>query len=308
MKNILLKASACVLSALLLATSAMAANYWTDDVVITAGKGSATIDGVYNADEWAAAEELEISMDDEIVNKYGVYQGAWETAREDSDFTAYMYFMWDENGLYICEVRYDDAVELSGTGKEPWNGSDSNLIFLQAIDGGTAGNEEAWSHHIFYIVGDGSGNYGGDAWVRLNNGAVNSQETVQFSEIKIATAAIDGGFCIEVMVPWTVLQDKIGAFQPAEGVEMGLSMVPIDYDNGEFAQLSWFKQADALGIQGGYDFGGWATLKLGAAPVVEIVEDTADAPAAAPQTFDAAVIAAVCAIVSAAGYAVSKKR
>jgi len=47
------------------------------------------------------------------------------------------------------------------------------------------------------------------------------------------------------------------------------------------------------------------------APVVEapVVEETVEAPVAqAPQTFDAAIIAAVAAVVSLAGYAVSKKR
>ena len=71
MKNIM-KTTACLLSALLLATSAMAADYWTDEVVVNAGYGAATIDGVFNAEEWATAEEIEISMNDEIVNSYGV--------------------------------------------------------------------------------------------------------------------------------------------------------------------------------------------------------------------------------------------
>jgi len=66
----------------------------------------------------------------------------------------------------------------------------------------------------------------------------------------------------------------------------------------------------ASGITGGKSIDNHATVTLEEAPVVEtvaeeVVEDTA---AAAPQTFDAGVIAAVAAIVSAAGYAVSKKR
>ncbi|MBR4073954.1 MAG: hypothetical protein IKK22_00890, partial [Firmicutes bacterium] len=52
-------------------------------------------------------------------------------------------------------------------------------------------------------------------------------------------------------------------------------------------------------------------VKMEAAPVVEteaeVVEEVVEAPAAAPQTFDAGVIAAVAAIVSAAGYAIAKK-
>jgi len=39
-----------------------------------------------------------------------------------------------------------------------------------------------------------------------------------------------------------------------------------------------------------------------------VATETAEEIAAAPQTFDAGVIAAVCAVVSAAGYALSKKR
>lgn len=311
MKKTFLKASACLLSALLLSTSAMAANYWTDEVTVEAGKGTATIDGVYNADEWAAAKELAITLDDATVNKYGVYQGAWETARNDGDFSTKMYFMWDEEALYICEIRLDDYVELNGSGATPWGGSDGNLVFLQAIDGKTAGNEEAWSHHIFYIVGDGtsSSKYGGDAWVRINNGSTNTQETVQFSEIKSAAAAVDGGFCVEIKVPWSVINDKIAAFVPAENAILGMSMVPIDYDEGaEFAQLCWVDQANALGIQGGYDYGGWAALKLMPAPVVEVIDDVVVEEPTAPQTFDTGMIAAIAAIVSAAGYAISKKR
>ncbi len=45
-----------------------------------------------------------------------------------------------------------------------------------------------------------------------------------------------------------------------------------------------------------------------AGPVAAEEVPVAEEIAAAPQTFDAGVIAAVCAIVSAAGYAVSKKR
>ena len=373
MKNIL-KVTACLLSALLLSTSAMAADYWTDKVVVNAGYGAATIDGVYNADEWATAEEIAITLDDATVKTYGVYQGAWESARDAKDFSTKMYFMWDEEALYICEVRLDDYVELNGTGATPWGGADGNLIFLQAADGGSSENPEAWSHHIFYIAGDGTstatyggdpwvrlndgssntqetvqfkeikavaapidggssenpeawshhifyiagdgtstGTYGGDPWVRLCDGSSNTQETVQFKEIKAVAAPIDGGFCVEIMVPWSVINDKIPDFIPEADVEVGMSMVPIDFDEGgEFAQLCWVNQADALGVQGGYDYGGWATMVLNAAPVVEteaeVVDAVVDAPAAAPQTFDAGVIAAVAAIVSAAGYAISKKR
>ena len=68
---------------------------------------------------------------------------------------------------------------------------------IQTIDGATDGNPDAYSHHVFYIAGDGqdSGNYGGDAWVRICDGSVNSQETVQYDEIKVMTAPAEDGPC-----------------------------------------------------------------------------------------------------------------
>lgn len=318
MKKAIFKASTALLaSALLLSTTAMAANYWTDDVVVEAGKGTPTIDGVYDAAEWGHAQEIAVTLDDPTVNQYGEYQGGWVDDRNPADFSTWMRFMWDEEALYIVEQRFDDYIELGGTGATPWGGSDGNLIFLQTIDGGTAGNENAWSHHLLYIVGDGtgSGNYGGDAWVRINDGSINSQETVQYDEIQIVSAPAADGFCVEVKVPWSVFAEQIPSFVPGDNVKIGMSMVPIDFDqDGEFAQLSWVKQADQLGVPGGYDYGGWATLKLAAAPVVEEPEPPTDAPVdapadapSAPATADAGIVAAAAVMAVAAGIVLSKK-
>ena len=317
MKNIFKTSTLLLASALLLSTTAMAANYWSDDVVVVAGKGTPTIDGVYDAAEWSTAQEVAVTMDDPVVNQYGEYQGGWADERNPADFSTWVRFMWDEEALYIVEQRFDDYVELGGTGATPWGGSDGNLIFIQTIDGGAKGNEDAWSHHIFYIVGDGndSGNYGGDAWIRINDGSTNSQETVQYDGIQIASAPAADGFCVEVKVPWSVFANEIPSFVPGENVQIGMSMVPIDFDkDGEFAQLSWFKQADQLGVPGGYDYGGWATMTLGAAPVVAEPETDApaesgsDAPVSTPVTADTGIVAAAAVMAAAAGVVLSKKR
>ena len=294
-----------------------AANYWTEDVVVEAGYGTATVDGVFDPAEWLTAQEIPVTLDDPTVIQYGEYQGGWADGRDPADFSTWMYFMWDEEALYICEQRFDDYIELGGTGEAPWNIGDGNLIFIQTIDGLTAGNEDAWSHHVFYIVGDGtdSGKYGGDAWVRICDGSVNSQETVKYDEIQIATAPVADGFCVEVKVPWSVFGNEIPSFVPAEGAKIGMSMVPIDFDeDGEFAQLSWVKQADQLGVSGGYDYGGWATMTLAAAPVVEEVpeeapvEVPADTPdAETPVTADAGIVVSAAVMAAAAGIVLRKK-
>jgi len=299
MKKLLMKSAALLISALMLSTSVMAAANWTGDVTVEAGKGTASIDGKFDAAEWASAKEIAITLDDATVKQYGVYQGAWETERNADDFSASMYFMWDEEALYFCEVRKDNAVDLNGTGATPWGGGDGNLIFLQTIDGGADGNKDAWSHHVLYIVGDGNGKMGGDVHVRINNGAAGTQETRQFSDIVAKASAIDGGYCMEIKLPWSVFGEKIPSFKPEVGAKLGMSMVPIDFDNGgDFAQLCWVNQAEKLGVARGYDYGGWATLALAAAPVSE-----------SPATADAASLAlAALAASMAAGFAVLKAR
>ena len=320
MKKILKKSTMLLASAMLLSTTAMAYNYWSDAVEVHAGYGKATIDGQFDYVEWSTATEIPVTLDDAVVNQYGVYQGDWEGERNPADFSTWMYYMWDEEALYICERRFDDYIELGGSGETPWNGSDGNLIFIQTIDGATDGNPDAYSHHVFYIVGDGSGSgkYGGDAWIRICDGSANSQETVQYDEIQIATAPVDDGFCVEVKVPWSVFANEISGFTPSADTKIGLSMVPIDYDeDGEFAQLSWFKQADELGIPGGYDYGGWAVMNLDAAPIIEVPDEPAEGgdasadqetPAPAPATADAGIVAAAAIMAMAAGVVLTKKR
>lgn len=93
-------------------------------------------------------------------------------------------------------------------------------------------------------------------------------------------------------------------------------MVPIDFDgDGEYAQLSWVKQADQLGVLGGYDFGGWATMNLVPAPVVIEPETSTDSPVdapadapSAPATSDAGIVAAAAVMAVAAGVVLSKKK
>ena len=321
MKKALVSLTALLASALLLTTSAVAANNRSDAVNVGAGKGTPTIDGVVSPDEWSAAPEITVTLDDAVVKQYGEYQGTWADERDPADFSTYMKFMLDDEALYILEQRFDDYCELGGTALTPWGGSDGNLIFIQTIDSGAKGNEDAWSHHVFYIIGDENGNWGGSTAVRICDGSVCSQETVQYSEMSVASKQIADGWVCEVRVPWSVFAKEIPSFVPGENVEIAMSMVPIDFDaDGEFAQLSWFKQADQLGVNGGYDYGGWATMTLLPAPVVEAApaeeapaeeaaaEAPAAAPASAPKTADAGLAVAAAVMACAAGVVLSKKR
>jgi len=106
-------------SARLHSTTAMAAKYWTDDVVVESGRGTPTIDGVYDAAELGGAQEIAVTLYDPIVNRYGEYQGGWAEECNPADFSTWMRFMWDEEALYIVDQRFDDYIKLGGTGETP---------------------------------------------------------------------------------------------------------------------------------------------------------------------------------------------
>ncbi len=109
----------------------------------------------------------------------------------------------------------------------------------------------------------------------------------------------------EIRVPFSAFTAK----KAAVGEQFKMCWV-ICYDGGNGEYLMW---SLGDGITGGpKDAALHASVTLEDAPVVETVAETEAAgevvDVAAPQTFDAGVIAAVAAIVSAAGYAISKKR
>ncbi|MBE6614909.1 MAG: hypothetical protein E7631_06360 [Ruminococcaceae bacterium] len=111
---------------------------------------------------------------------------------------------------------------------------------------------------------------------------------------------VDGNtITYEIRTPFNAFTSK----SVEEGLQFKLCYV-ICYDGGAGEYLMWSLGDGVTG--GAKDASLHANVTLEAAPVVEVVEDVVVEDA--PQTFDAGVIAAVAAIVSAAGYAISKKR
>ncbi len=109
----------------------------------------------------------------------------------------------------------------------------------------------------------------------------------------------------EIRVPFSAFTAK----KAAVGEQFKMCWV-ICYDGGNGEYLMW---SLGDGITGGpKDAALHASVTLEDAPVVETVAETEAAgevvDVAAPQTFDAGVIAAVAAIISTAGYVISKKR
>ena len=102
-----------------------------------------------------------------------------------------------------------------------------------------------------------------------------------------------------------------------EGQVMGLEFMYNEGDStNDFTEAYRWNVDTANGDGAPYaDTSAFGTLTLGAAPVVEteapvvetVAETTATETVAAPKTFDAGIIAAVLAVVSGAGYMISKK-
>ena len=199
---------------------------------------------------------------------------AWGGA-EIQDFSeAASYFLWDDNYLYVCTVNVDDT-PVALTGEKTWMNDAAEMWFT----------DEGLLHKI-HAAADGNFFLGTDK---------DGQTAYDFASAKSVANYTDDGWCIEVALP----MNDLGA-----GKEFSFTLqVNNCLDDGAAA-------GSASGSQAG-DYG----MKCVAEEVVlpepeteaEVVDVVVDAPAA-PQTFDAGVIAAVAAIVSAAGYALSKKR
>ena len=182
--------------------------------------------------------------------------------------------------------------------------------------------ELADCHPIILGVG-----FTADKQVQVRGDAFRS--TVDGEQAKDITAEIPGyskaysadgiNYCAELAIPWVdyIFVNGVGRsgdnaplydlthLDAEEGLTIGLWLAMVndvdgpDGTNGDTCMRTDNSNGQAWVAQ---DMGS-ISLTLAAAPVVEeIVEESA-----APQTFDAGVIAAVAAVVSAAGYAVSRK-
>jgi hypothetical protein len=334
----LMKKLLCMLSAILLmatfALPALAYDYWNEEVSVTAAYGTPTIDGTVTGSEWDAAPAINVPLNGDPLEEkgYALYQGAWETERNDSDFSDMFKVMWDENYLYILEARKDDVVNLNGNSNEPYI-TDGTLVFLMPADDGSSANSvnpDGVHHHIFYTVGNGDGAVGGHLADRYGDIASGSQFVVDIEGGKIASSTTATGFIVEVAVPWTALKEGLtDAFTgPTENMKLGFSLVIHDSDAndgtvGFTKQICWGYITENLPANG-YDYGGWGVLTLAAKPAPEPeapaeetpaeipAETPAETPAeetTAPATADFAAVAILVACTAAAGaYIVSRKK
>ena len=150
-------------------------------------------------------------------------------------------------------------------------------------------------------MGNGNNEEGGQVSVRINNRKAKSQKIVKYDDIKIVTKKTSEGWLAEIAIPWSVFQKDVPDFKPAGDTVIGMSCVPVDRDNSDadFSQLCWYNQASKQKIAEGFDYGGWAALKLAAAPKTEVK---------APATADITAVAALALLSASAAAAIRMKK
>ena len=238
--------------------------------------GTPVVDGVL--------DEIYTQSVSAVLENLGMY--LWGDGSADTCGAATAYLLWDSDYLYVC-VTAEDSTKASGGPDCKWQNDAAELWFL---DEDLKCKIHVAADGTFWLGGDGDGAV---AW------------TKGFDASKHAAVQNDDSWVIEVALPMNDL---------APGKTFGFDLQVNDIYSSDFA---------AGGAASGSQKPDENILECVADKVVmpepeteapvetdaELVDAAAaETTAVAPKTFDAAIIAAVAAIVSAAGYAVSKKR
>lgn len=208
------------------------------------------------------------------------------------------YAAWDDENLYLyVEVNDDTVTPAADVTSVYMNDSIEIYINLAGEDGAIADINAAQ-----YTIGPSFTTWAGGGLHRTN----------YMDAAEFAYTYTDFGYTLEVAIPWgdeyavdadAVIPFCVGINDDADG----------DANTREYHNFTGANQGAAWSTADS----NWDSLKMTTDEYVEPVVETepevvADAATedvvAAPQTFDAAIVAAVAAVVSAAGYAVSKKR
>ena len=206
----------------------------------------------------------------------------WDFTAGEEDMTAQAYFLWDDEYLYVA-VDVDDPEVISvgaavyEANPQNWQAEATELWFDE-------GNGK-WKTHAeatgltFFVQG------------------VNGEPTFTSEDCQYAVSLTDDGYITEYAMP--VANLKAGGTISTTLQVNDLASCEVHPGTG---YASGSQDANIV-----LTFDAEQVVLPEPETEAEVVE-IAEEAAAAPQTFDAGVIAAVAAIVSAAGYAISKKR
>ncbi len=269
------KIFASILATALVATLSVAASA-ADFTASSALNNAITVDGVKDVAYVSAPAAINVA----------------ESAGGEGGATGNAYMAWDNDYLYVFVEVADEAVTDPANVTSIW-ANDSIEVYLNL-----AGEEGAITdiNAAQYTVGPSYTAWAGGGLHRENN----------MDASKYAWEYTDEGWNIEVAIAWG--DDYSAGEGEAFPFCIGINDdADDDASTREFHNFTGANQGSAWQTADA----NWDNLTLSAEeyvePEPETVAEVVD-EAAAPATFDAGIIAAVAAVVSAAGYAISKKR
>ncbi len=301
------KTFAVLLAAMLTGTMALAASAQTE--VWEADQGKVAFEVKKATTQWSPdgkyeeGEYYDIDVKDTWISTVcGDQNGDGSQNAKTAALDVKVAMSYDDENLYLC-LQYVDPDGFNFTTAANPSFWDGDILQFGASDANETGSDNRLE------IGIGQYSDSGDKatmnWADWK-GSGFMADVAQYADYFEVT--FDGNNVMyELCVPFKTFSDvapTVGA-QYKVCFTFGWSM-----ENGGYNMWQL-----ASGITGGKSIENHATITLAEAPVVETEAET-EAPAAdetvtttatAPQTFDAGVIAAVAAVVSAAGYAVAKK-
>ena len=253
------------------------------------------VDGVINADEYPAEGKV-------VIDASNATAGGW-LGEVPAANSIELYCAWDDTNFYLAGNVTDPEFNYT-TNAEGYNG-DAFQVSLNVDNVFTT--VDASSRAIFY------------SWGLQENGAVDVMRQESANNGLIAGAGkgakTDKGWCFEVALNLEMLAEDVSLKANIDaiveaGMPIGGLFCYLDHDAaGGLANAYATSATETVG----WDPAAHGLTFVFAEEVVETeapetVAEEVVAEVAAPQTFDAGIIAAVAAVVAAAGYAVSKKR
>lgn len=234
-----MKKAVIILSVLLLvftSANAIAAQYDFFGGFIP--EGTPSIDGVITAGEW---------------NETG-HRTLYKFFGEDSKIDIYL--MWDKNNLYVAADIEDytlwvDNYDPSKAWESTWNDDAFKIEIdpdfsrhenLQAGDRVFAINANGSASR--FDQGDGAGSTVGATIIDTIQKAVKYSGTLNDYTFKTITtdAQKDGGFVVEVAIPWKNLFGSASAVAPSDGYSMGMNFTNIDDDVSGQLDAAYYKE------------------------------------------------------------------
>lgn len=251
------------------------------------------VDGKIDAGEWDGAEVISINAENKYIS--AKVKGLEKSTKADlsSDYQ----IKWDENNLYILEVRNDPKIAFSQDNLDTLYLSDATLFFIKHDKGGEM-NGVTDTFHIFYSAGSPAGK----AVLGLREPAVGNSVPA-LAEGKIASIINGSQAVIEVAVPWSKIRGEGKA-----GNKYAFTLVLTNCDDSTGANWGQFNWKTTGNID--TDAAGWAGFVLAEAPAnADNSSETADTANENPTTGDISSVGfALSAVVSMASALVAKKR